>query len=419
MEQTAELSIAEPVTREPHREFLLKLLKKYIRGITHMHTRGDNPEGGLEATLTLEEQMAYLRLLAQEKPEGSKPKDAYPLEYTTVTNHAEHLGLSEEELTKWIREGRLTENQANLIRSGREKRKIKRGDKRVPAGTIGDDGWGMCTPEENEAMALAAALALQDTILLISAVQENYPEIKIYSGVEASVTYDGRLTILDKDTLQRLDVVIAGPHGAGFDHRELAATPEELIRKYTQLIENYPVLIISHPLKVGSIPEMLSKRLTDAGFSRNQPIDTKTKIAIAQLEPILGPFFDTLAQNGVAFEFNLKSPLPPELTEALLPLLLRHQVPLAIGIDGHQLGELQLSKEELGKMSDQDKIAMDQLLKEKKAIGVKLPLQLARLLTLFEQYGITPQQVITSSKENLDKAIEKRRNIYSRHRTTA
>jgi len=412
-----------PVIQEQHttqkpkesrpKETIVDLFSRYIRGPIHMHTVGKNPEGGLEATLTLEQQLSYLGKIAS----ASNTKEAFPLEFTTVTNHAEHLGLNDDHLEKCIKEGTLTLSESELIKSGREKRKIPKNDPRAIQ-AVGNDGWGLCTLEENSAMAKSAALELQQTIATCKEIQNRYPTIAIHPGVEASITRDGSLTIQDTQTLKDLDIVVASPHASGFDHIPLAPTPEELVAIYTKVAETQPILILGHPFIDKPISSELVQRLSSAGWTKENP-QQNTEIAKQVLEPLMGNLLTTMAKKGIAWELNLKSPVPSELQEALIILLESHKTPISISVDGHQIQQWRKDEEVLSRykanenMTDEDKIALDATLAGEKAVGVPFLLRLTRLLKQLETHSVHPEQVITSSEARLKQAIALRKSTFN------
>lgn len=419
-----------------HTETITDLFRRRIQGAVHMHTVGLNPEGNLEASLSLEQQVQYLQTIAIETDE----KPAYPLGFITVTNHAEHIGLRDDQLARWLEEGKLTQAEYQAISRGKDKRKVPRyapGTEAAP----GSDGWGLCTDEENQAMAKAASLHLREEIDQIRELQEQTVAIKIFSGVEVSITKNGQLTIADVDTLKALDVVIASPHGSGFDHTPLANNPEDLVAIYTKVAESQPVTILGHPFIDRSIAEALGKQLWDEKVSRQLSSAQKVAIVREQLEPLLGPFLDTLRQRRVAFEFNLKSPMPRPLQEAMLILAKDHGTLLSIGTDGHQIlqwrddvtaiatsatstePELQKSysaevvqaakkyQEDKTSLTPQERITLDGALARQKLLGIAFPMRLARLLRLFDTYEIPADQVITSSRNKMEQFIAAKKSI--------
>lgn len=139
----------------------------------------------------------------------------------------------------------------------------------------------------------------------IDRVQEQYPDIKIFKGIEMDILPDGTLDFED-DFLRELDLVIGAIHSS-FDQTE-----EEIMHRLTTALENPYVDIIAHPTG-----RLIGRR---DGYRVNMEI-----------------LIEKAKETNTALELNA-NPMRFDLNTAALKLAKENGVPIAINTDAHRTG---------------------------------------------------------------------------------
>lgn len=141
----------------------------------------------------------------------------------------------------------------------------------------------------------------------VKRVNEELGGLELLAGVETNVQKDGTLD-LSQDSLDRLDIVLAGVH-SHFDLRE-----EEMTRRLVRAIENENVDIVAHPT---------GRKLGERG---SFDLDWKEVFARAR-------------ETGTALEINA-SPSRTDLDDKLIKRAIGEGVTLSIGTDSHRTEHL-------------------------------------------------------------------------------
>lgn len=141
----------------------------------------------------------------------------------------------------------------------------------------------------------------------VKRVNEELGGLELLAGVEANVQKDGTLD-LSQDSLDRLDIVLAGVH-SHFDLGE-----EEMTRRLVRAIENEHVNIVAHPT---------GRKLGERG---SFDLDWKEVFARAR-------------ETGTALEINA-SPSRTDLDDKLIKRAIGEGVTLSIGTDSHRTEHL-------------------------------------------------------------------------------
>ncbi|MDD4901247.1 MAG: PHP domain-containing protein [Patescibacteria group bacterium] len=221
--------------------------------------------------------------------------------------------------------------------------------------------------------------------------QEQSSQVAMLSGVEANIFYDGAEPALDLPPaiLEKLDLVIASRHKI-----DRSKEPEAVKQTLLFAARQPQVDVIGHP-------------------DRNTRINNETSPQYWESYWSIWPeILDEMARNHKAFEINLNAPPSKKLIE----MAIKYNLKFFINFDAHDFN--QYKKEQTGiirageeakkrwaeeRMQDGD----EAILKEYKidrlssGPGVVAILRLVRWLKRLERWGVTPDRVVNSSKENL------------------
>ena len=196
---------------------------------------------------------------------------------------------------------------------------------------------------------------------------------KLISGVEASIiSIDGNLDV-PNEILSQMDFVIASKHDMRKVFPESHGNPnsEELTKMYSKLMDNPHVDVIGHP---------------------NRYVDWKI------LDEIDWSFlFQKAKETGTALEINVNAPMP----EQLINQMIEAGTPIFIGTDAHTLKEYQKLPEGTEIENEEDRL--------KHPLGVKMNFwkKMSRILRTLESVDAKPEQIITSSYEQLNDWMSK------------
>ncbi|EUJ43523.1 DNA polymerase/3'-5' exonuclease PolX [Listeria riparia] len=141
----------------------------------------------------------------------------------------------------------------------------------------------------------------------IRALNDQYAEIEIFSGIEMDILPDGSLDF-DDSLLQDLDFVIASIHSS------FSQSEEEIMKRLRTACENPYVHLIAHP----------TGRVIGRRDGYNVNVEALIKLA---------------AETGTALELNA-NPQRLDLTAKYLELAKEHHVPIAINTDAHDTRHL-------------------------------------------------------------------------------
>lgn len=382
--------------KETNRPERIHNLLRYISGPNHVHT--NESESGIEAASSLREIVRYL--------ENQVDKGSGAVQFLIATEHSEHLGKTRSDA--WFQSHGFSAPEIEIIRN--------------PGGEFKE-----LPPEKQHLLNRVQRLVLEEQVAEVAKLNsESDRRIRIYTGTETSIMgSNGELTLPD-DTLANLDVVIASIHPdylrnpSGDKERIYEETPEGLINLYQKALDNKNIDVLGHPIKgnMKRIVEELQKRLVDNG----------------SIETTLAPLLLKMTQNHVAFEINIKDPIvglpvtdnssEVSLFEEIVRLLAKYQTPISIGIDWHLLGHWQNKGRIYGSLSDDEialietavsdrpkvaeKVQAAERIRQNFGVGEKFWLRILRIGRMLDKYNIPPEQVVNSSRNNLEHWIEER-----------
>ena len=386
-----------PETRESR-------FSEYIAGPSHVHTR--DSEEGRGATHLIPELNEYL----QDKIDGGTGK----VELVVISDHSEHLAWRRSD--SWYDARGFSAEEVGQVR---EAEKIMAG---------GAQQVELPKAMQDTLMRAQSAVLDEQVSEIAEMNAQTGRQIRIFSGTETSIMRkDGAMTLPDS-TLSKLDVVTASIHPdfitdeRGNRERIYTNTPEGLVSFYLQALENPNIDILGHPIKanmkevISSMQEIISQ---EGGLDR-----------------VLGPLMKTMAEKKVAFEINMKDPLIglnvrefihrsdsnlPTIFEEVIRLAQKYGTPLAIGSDFHLLRDWQDGERIAESLpeEDRDKIAWSDMDAEGRqrseatrrrfGPGVRFWLRLARIGKTLEKYDIAPDQVVNSSRTNMEKWLESKK----------
>lgn len=224
--------------------------------------------------------------------------------------------------------------------------------------------------------------------------------IAALSGVEANIMFDEDnrpMLDLPPEVLQKLDLVIASRHAVAEEwerHLALEKDPKAIKESLLYAVRHPDVDIIGHP-------DRYTRR------SGEQPSEYWD-----EYWGIWPEIFQEMVRCGKAFEINLNS----QSSEKLVEMAAKAGVKFFINYDAHDFSYYKWGGTELanagekvkkqwarGKLSTKDR----EILKEYKADrlssgpGVVAILRLARWIKRLESWGVTPERVVNSSRNNL------------------
>lgn len=218
--------------------------------------------------------------------------------------------------------------------------------------------------------------------------------VATFAGVESNIMFDERnLPTLDvpHSVLRQLDLVVASRHALPLDKEK---EPFSIQQSLLAAIESGVVDMIGHP-------------------------DRYTRKDGQQPNPVLDAYWgiwpevlQTMAENSVAFEVNFNSQPLPQLVQ----MAARAKVPFLLNFDAHDLDQYKSSKTVI---DDQGAVVKQQwaqrpLNSEEQELfdiykqyrltggpGIKSILRLVRWIHRLQSWGVTQDQVVNSSLDNL------------------
>ncbi len=396
-----EASIVVPEKKEKPLNF------EYIAGPLHVHSR--DSEEGRGATHLIPELENYL--------EDRIDAGTGLVELAVISDHSEHLA--------WVRSADwYTDHGFNA----EEIESIREAQKTMADGSV--QQTELPVPLQSILMRAQSAV-LEEQIGLIEKINSR-PEnkVRVFSGTETSIMKsDGTLTLPDS-TLAKLDLVTASVHPdfivgpSGEKERIYTNDPQGLIDFYMKAIDNPNIDVLGHPIK-GNMKEIV------AGLQKIMETE-------GSLDRVLAPLMAKMAEKKIAFEINMKDPLiglrvkefassaslrPITVFEEVVRLAKQYGTPLAIGSDFHLFKEWQDTEKIAESLSEDDKKLLettDAMSDEAKQAsedvrrrfgpGVKFWLRLARICKTLKKFDVGPDQVINSSRENIEKWLEAKKN---------
>lgn len=239
---------------------------------------------------------------------------------------------------------------------------------------------------------------LQEIKQINEANENKNKEIIALSGVETSILFnDNGEPVLDtpEEVLQQLDIVVASRHQIDDEKN-----PQAIKKSLLFAAQNSNVDVLGHP-----------DRYTRKNNEKNPEY-------WAEYWSIWPDILQTMKDNNKAFEINLNNQPAEKLVKMAVDIGLR----FLINYDAHDFNQYKKEESVLTNTGEslKKKWAKDQaskadmeLLKEYKTKrltsgpGTKAIIILVKWLKKLESWGVTPESVINSSKENLISFLKK------------
>lgn len=202
---------------------------------------------------------------------------------------------------------------------------------------------------------------------------------KLLCAVEADIiSPQGEVNVPNK-VLSQIDLVLGSKHDLRQVFPESNGQPDarQLTDMYLGLMDNPHIDVIAHP-------------------NRYVPYET-----LQQMD--WGAIFQKARETKTALEINLNA----SLTEELIKMAVAHGVPLIIGTDAHALSQYQQLSEEAKKSIEEAEDPATERLKYPLGVKYSFWKRVSKILRVLDEASTPSEQIITSSRKNLEKWLFK------------